>query len=318
MSRFLCRTAMLSAVSIAAACFAVIPAAYAQTLVGADASASSGSSAPFNQAAQAAGTPNSEGGNFFERWQARASATQAKQPGWAVPVFAPYPMLIQVFRADFDRQISPTGATTWNYGSSKGLNLIPFANTEFDVYYPPYLQHSSPTTVNGFGDMSFLAKYRILTSNEHHRNAMLSVLLISTIPTGDHKNGSLDATVTPTIAAGKGIGRFDLQSTIGITLPTGDTTKLGRPIPWNTVAQFHLGKYFWPEIENNATFYDGGPNHGKKQDFLTPGFMFSRLKLRPSVPHSRLGLAAGAGMQIATSSFHSYNHQLVITTRFLF
>jgi hypothetical protein len=321
MSRFFCRTALL-----AAATFAIFPSSGgAQTIVQSpDAAAISDgglvtteSDATTTSSIQAA-TTNSDGGNFFERWQARATATQARQPGWAVPVFAPYPMLIQVFRADFDRQITPTGATTWNLGSGKGLNLIPFANTEFDIYYPPYLTHSAPTTIDGFGDMSFLGKYRFLTSDAAHHNAMLSALVIATIPTGSHKNGSLAAVVTPTLAGGKGFGNFDVQSTIGIALPVNDTNKLGRPIPWNVTAQYRLSKIFWPEIESNATFYDGGPNHGKMQEFITPGAVVSKIRIHPSDPHSRLGLALGAGMQIATSSFHSYNHQLVLTTRFLF
>jgi hypothetical protein len=268
-------------------------------------------------ATPAAATTPVSSENFFDRWQDRATAIQSKQPGWAVPVFAPYPMLIQVFRADFDRQITAARTTTWNYGSSKGLNLIPFNNAEFDIYYPPYIQHNS-TAIDGFGDMSFLGKYRIFTSDAAHHNYMLSALVIATIPTGSYKNGSTDATVNPTLAAGKGFGKFDLQSTLGATLPTGDTTKLGRPVLWNTTAQYHLGKYFWPELESNATFYHGGANDGKMQEFLTPGVMFSKLKLRPHDAKSRMGIAAGTGMQIATSGFHTYNHQLVITTRFLF
>ena len=40
--------------------------------------------------------------------------------------------------------------------------------------------------------------------------------------------------------------------------------------------------------------------------------------LRPSDPKSRPGLAFGAGMQIATSQFHAYNHELVLTARWIF
>jgi hypothetical protein len=260
-------------------------------------------------------SPQSE--NFIGRWLDRVTATQAQQPNWAVPVFSPYPMLIQVFRADFDRQITSAG-TTWNYGSSKGLNLIPFKNTEIDIYYPPYLQHNSAKSIDGFGDMSFVGKYRILAGNNEHGNYMLSALVITTIPTGSHSNGSTDATVNPTLAGGKGFGKFDVQTTLGATLPTGDTTKLGRPVLWNATAQYHLSKYLWPELESNETLYHGGANDGKKQEFLTPGLIFSKYKLRPHDPKSRLGVAGGAGMQIATSSFHTYNHQLVLTTRFLF
>lgn len=256
--------------------------------------------------------------NFFERWQARASQTQAKQPSWSVPLVAPYPMLIQVFRSDFTRQITPTGTSTWNYGASRGLNLIPGFNSEFDFYYPPYIQHNSPTAKDGFGDVGFLYKYRILSANEKQGNYLLSAQLTATIPTGSYSNGSTDASVSPSLLAGKGFGKFDVISSLGGTLPTGDTVKLGRTIAWNTTAQYHLGKYVWPELEANATYFFAGKNDGKMQNFLTPGITTSKFKFRPRDARSRMGLAVGAGMQIATSQFHTYNHGLVFTGRFIF
>jgi hypothetical protein len=256
--------------------------------------------------------------NFFERWQARASQTQAKQPSWSVPLVAPYPMLIQVFRSDFTRQITPTGTSTWNYGASRGLNLIPGFNSEFDFYYPPYIQHNSPTAKDGFGDVGFLYKYRILSANEKQGNYLLSAQLTATIPTGSYSNGSTDASVSPSLLAGKGFGKFDVISSLGGTLPTGDTVKLGRTIAWNTTAQYLLGKYVWPELEANATYFFAGKNDGKMQNFLTPGITTSKFKFRPRDARSRMGLAVGAGMQIATSQFHTYNHGLVFTGRFIF
>jgi hypothetical protein len=257
-------------------------------------------------------------GNFFEKWQTRASQTQSKQPAWSVPLIAPYPMLIQVFRADFVRQITPSLTSTWNYGGSRGLNLVPGFNSEFDFYYPPYIEHNSPKAKDGFGDVGFLYKYRILSSNEKKGNYLLSVQLTATIPTGSYSNGSTDASVSPSLLAGKGFGRFDVISTLGGSLPTGDTNKLGRSIAWNTVAQYRLGKYVWPEIESNATWFYGGKNDGKMQNFLTPGITFSKFKFHPKDAKSRPGIAFGTGMQIATSGFHSYNHGLVFTSRFVF
>jgi hypothetical protein len=35
-------------------------------------------------------------------------------------------------------------------------------------------------------------------------------------------------------------------------------------------------------------------------------------------PRNRLGLVLGTGMQIVTSSYHSYNHGLVLTGRIVF
>jgi hypothetical protein len=255
--------------------------------------------------------------NFFQSWSRRASATQARQPAWTPPLVTTFVPLIQVYRGDFTRQIGSTHTTTWNYDGSKGLNLIPWANTEFDFDLPPLLTHSNPATVDGAGDLSFQGKYRILTGNARHGNYAVSAFVTATVPTGSYKNGSTDATVAPAMGLGKGFGAFDVQSTLSATLPTGDTTKLGRPVTWNTAAQFHLAKYFWPETEVNATYFHGGPNDGRTQAFLTPGLLAAR-KLRPSSKKSRLGLCVGAGEQIAVSSFHSYNHELIFTGRLVF
>jgi hypothetical protein len=256
--------------------------------------------------------------NFFAKWESRTTATQAKQPSWPPPLVSPYPMLIQVFRADFTRQITPTQTSTWNYGAGRGLNLIPGFNSEVDVYYAPYLQHNTPKVKDGFGDVGFLYKYRILSKNEKDGNYMLSAQLSATIPTGSYSNGSPDSSISPTLLAGKGFGKLDVISCLGGTLPTEETNKVGRSIAWNTTAQYHLSKYVWPELESNATWFFAGKNNGKMQNFLTPGILFSKFKLRPSDETSRAGVAFGAAMQIATSQFHTYNHELAFTSRLVF
>ena len=256
--------------------------------------------------------------NFFAKWESRTTATQAKQPSWPPPLVSPYPMLIQVFRADFTRQITPTHTTTWNYGASRGLNLVPGFNSEVDVYYAPYLQHNTPKAKDGFGDVGFLYKYRILSRNEKDGDYMLSAQLTATIPTGSYSNGSPDSSISPTLLSGKGFGKFDVISCLGGTLPTEETNKVGRSIAWNTTAQYHLSKYVWPELESNATWFFAGKNHGKMQNFLTPGILFSKFKFHPSDETSRTGVAFGAAMQIATSQFHTYNHELAFTSRIVF
>jgi hypothetical protein len=256
--------------------------------------------------------------NFFARWEQRASHTQSKQPAWSVPLVSPYPMLIQVLRADFTRQITPALTDTWNYGAGRGLNLIPGFNSEFDVYYPPYIQHNVKTAKDGFGDVGFLYKYRILSRNEKNGNAMVSAQVTATIPTGSYSNGSTDASVSPTLLTGKGNGNFVVISCAGANLPTGDTAKLGRTVAWNTTAEYRIHKYFWPEIENNATFFFGGKNDGKMQNFLTAGMTVSKFKFHPEDAKSRSAIAFGAGEQIATSHLHTYNHNLVLTARLLF
>jgi hypothetical protein len=264
-------------------------------------------------------TPKPGYGHMYAWWSARTNATQSKQPAWAVPLVTTYTGLFQVIRTDIVRQIAPARTDTWNYNNSKGVNFIPGANIEIAVDLPPYIQHNS-SAVDGWGDFSFLAKYRIASGNAQHGNFDLSVWALTTVPTGQAKNGSTNASVQPNLGGGKGFGNFDIVSTLGATLPTGNpaTTSTGRPIIWNTVAQYKVAKLFWPEVESNSTFYKGGSNDGKTQEFITPGIVIGRCALHPGEKQSRPGLAFGGGMQIATSHFHTYNHELVLTARWIF
>ena len=81
---------------------------------------------------------------FSSSWEERVRATTARQPAWPVPVVAPSSVIVQLARADFVRQYTTTHTTTWNYDNGKGVNLIPFAATEFDINLPPYIEHNSP------------------------------------------------------------------------------------------------------------------------------------------------------------------------------
>jgi hypothetical protein len=255
--------------------------------------------------------------NLIAGLQHRASLAQSKQPAWAVPLNQPYPMLIQVARFDAARQVTPTHTDTINFGSSKGLQIVPGFNSEFDAYPPAYFEHNT-TAKDGFGDPAFGYKYRIASANERQGDYVVSAQLTASIPTGSYSNGSTDAVLTPTLETGKGWGRFDVISCLGGTLPTGDVLKLGRTIAWNTTAQYKVHKYFFPELESNATYFYGGKNDGKSQNFLEPGLTAGKFKIHPSDETGRAGFAFGAGMQIATSGFHTYNHALVFTSRFLF
>lgn len=252
---------------------------------------------------------------FFSSWEDRTRATLAQQPSWPTALFTSNAGLVQLVRFDAVRQIT-TGTSSWNYGNSKGLDLVPWYKTEFDVTVPPYLEHNSSMVQDGFGDVSMLLKYRILSDSERHSYSV-SASVGGTIPTGSYTNGARAGTISPTAYGGKGFRKFDVQSTVSETLPTGQTAKSGRPVTWNAVAQYKIGKFFWPEVENNATYFRGGPHDGKTQDFVTPGLMLSKFKLAHAASN-RLSLTFGAGEQIATSHYHAYNHGLAFSTRFAF
>ena len=247
------------------------------------------------------------------RWLANVTRTQNRQPHWVTPLVLVTPRLEQELRGDFVRELLPDQQQSWNYDNGKGLELIPQSHIELLFNAPPYLQHSQNGAVNGPGDVSFLMKYRLLAANEQTGNYILTAFFGGSVPTGTYKNGGLSSNLTPTLAGGKGWGRFDVESTLGGILPVDSVRQVGRTLVWNTIAQQHVSRYLWPELEANSLFFKGGPNDGKKQTFVTPGLLLGRFPL-----HNRMGLTLGAGMQIAASHYHQYNHALILTARIPF
>jgi len=74
--------------------------------------------------------------SFSARYQARVSATQAQQPHWVTPLVTVTPRLEQEIRTDFVHQYNAKGFAVWNYGNSKGLELIPERHTEIIINVP--------------------------------------------------------------------------------------------------------------------------------------------------------------------------------------
>jgi len=257
--------------------------------------------------------------SFWTRYQARAEATQVNQPRWATPLVTINAHIDQGFRADFVRQTATNG-TTWNYGNSKGLQLIPFARTELRISPPPFFNHSNSATHDGFGDIAFRLKYRVYGSNENHHNAIFSFALAASIPTGKNGNGSCCAIVTPTLLLGKGFRKLAITTNAGGTLPVSNTAGLGRSIVWNNAVQYHLTKYVWLEDEINSTFYKGSKNDGKQQTFDTPGLIVSRIPLfhAQAGETSPLLISFGIGEQIALTHFKTYDHSPILSTRLRF
>jgi len=250
--------------------------------------------------------------DFISNWFQRSSHAESEQPHWAAPMFTVTPRLVQQFRYDMGWQ-SNKGFTNANYGSGRGLELVPVDRIELYVSTPPYITHTKPGLNDGIGDMTFLFKYRVAAGNPENGNYVVTAMLAATVPTGTYANGSTDASLTPTLALGKGWGNFDLQGTAGVTVPTGNGDVLGTPVALNATAQYHTLKYFWPELEVNSTTWANGKNDGKKQVFLSPGLVVGKFHLS-----KRVGVAVGGGVQIAVTEFHTYEHNWVASVRFPF
>lgn len=228
------------------------------------------------------------------------------------PVATVTPRLEQEFRFDTFHQQTANGDVT-RLDNGKGLELIPARNIELLLNLPPYVLHEDPAIPDGWGDVSFVMKYRCLSRNEKHGAVIITGFLGGSIPTGTYTNGSESAIVTPTLAAGKGWGKFDVQSTLGGTFPVDSVHQLGHTILSNTAFQYHVINQAWPEVEINSEYWLGGTDGGKKETFLTPGVVFGRFPI-----HHRIALVVGAGFQIAVTHFHKSNHGFIISVRMPF
>jgi hypothetical protein len=268
---------------------------------------------PQGSATVPSGSQNA-GAGFISDWFSMVGKTQAEQPHWVTPLATVTPRLEQEFRYDISRQVQPNGTTVLeNFDGGKGLEVIPEPHIELLLNLPPYLVRSTNGVPDGYGDVSFLMKYRFASANEEHGNYIITAFFGGSIPTGSYTNGTKEGTITPSLALGKGWGNFDAITTIGAVLPVSETAVIGRQIVWNTTLQYRVFRKIWPETEINSTFYSNGPNDGKKQTFVTPGLMLGKFPI-----WHRLGLTVGTGVQIAATQFHSYNHRYIFTLRLPF
>ena len=246
------------------------------------------------------------------------AATQTQQPHWATPLVTSSPRIEEDIRVDFVRQSLSGGQQSWNYGNTKGLQIVPFRRIELRFSPPPFLTHTNPKVEDGFGDVAFRAKVRLYASSEDHHNAIVTALLGASVPTGKSGNGSCCAILSPTLEAGKGFGKVDFITSLGGSLPVSNAAKLGRQFVWNNAAQFHVTRFLWVETETNSMFYFGGSNDGKQQTYMTPGVIVSRIPLNGSGGVVRLTLTLGVGEQIALTHFNTYNHSPIFSVRLRF
>lgn len=262
--------------------------------------------------------------DYVADWMPRVAQIQAEQPHWITPLVTVTPRLEQEYRYDQLWQAQRHGAALDNFGASKGLELIPWYNIEVILGVPGWIAHNgaiphrkpkkgkkpAAPPIDGWADETFLVKYRILAANEDSGNYILTAFMGFSAPTGADGNSARHAIFTPTIAFGKGWGAFDFQSTVGVAIPNGGMDRLSMPLSCNTAFQYHVLKYFWPELEVNYTWFTRGENTGKNQLFLTPGIVVGRIPI-----HDRLGLTFGAGYQIAVTHHPAYNHAVVFSGR---
>src|SRR4029077_14674434 len=116
-------------------------------------------------------------GQYFAGWFPRDTRIQCEQTHWVTPLVSVTPRLEEEYRYDQLWQAQPHGKALDNFGATKGLELIPFQNTEIILGVPGWIAHNGalpkkpkrgkkpgpkPAT-DGWADETFLIKYRILS-----------------------------------------------------------------------------------------------------------------------------------------------------------
>ncbi len=285
-------------------------------------------SQPLPQPSAIAPTPSSDDGSiasYFAHWLDRARAARASQPEWSSPVVTTTALLEQRFRFDTSFQHAGNGADTTVLDGGKGLDLIVSGTQEIQIAAVPYYIRSNNSKgkgeLTGFADWPFFQfKQRLASSPESEGNYVVSAWLQVQAPIGITALTNHAWTLLPTLGYGKGWGPFDIQGTVGATIPTAYEGKLGTQIINNIAFQYHLFRIFWPQLEVNWTYYPNGQRGGKNQVFLTPGLVVGRMTLA-----ERLRLTVGVGYQSAVTPNYraspltpAYNHAWVLTSRLSF
>jgi hypothetical protein len=262
--------------------------------------------------------------DYFRHWFDRVEEAQASQPHWMTPMTTITARLEQEYRYDQDQEFLQNGAQVNNYFQGKGLELIPTTTNEILLLVPPFRQRlpegSTVKPATGFADGNvFLVKQRLLSANEEHGNYILSGFLGVQPPIGITPFTNRPAwVVTPTLAGGIGWGNFDIQGTVGYTLPTANVHQVGNTLLTSVTLQYHLLDYFWPEFSFNDAQWTSGPRSGRNQLLVGPGIMFGRFQI-----YKRVKANFGIAYQVAVVPNHAIttpltprdNHAWILTLR---
>jgi hypothetical protein len=279
--------------------------------------------------------PNSDQGqspadpitDYFLHWFDRVDAAQASQPHWMTPITTVTPRLEEEYRYDQYQQFLQNGSEINNYFAGKGLELIPTTTTEVLINVPAFEQRlpegSKVKPATGFADGNFVTvKQRLLSANEENGNYILSAFLGFQAPTGITAFTNRPAwIVTPTLAGGIGWGDFDIQGTIGYTLPTDEKNHIGNSFLTSVTLHYHFAEYFWPEFAFNDTQWTSGTRVNRNQLLVGPGIMFGRFHLS-----ERVKLNFGIAYQVAVVPDHHItepltpllNHGWILSARLTF
>ena len=176
--------------------------------------------------------------DYFRSWFARVDEARASQPHWAAPLVTTSGMLFEQVAVDEVIETVATGARVVNIGDGKGLGLIPATQTQVTIAIPSYQWRDYIKPANGLTDLPFLLlKQRLFSANAQDGNYVVSAVVSTTAPIGIRAFTTSVYYVNGSLAAGKGVGNFDVQVASGLALPTTHQDTLGTAWTTNLVAQ---------------------------------------------------------------------------------
>lgn len=252
----------------------------------------------------------------YDRFRGANASMADVQPTWVGPVAQTDPRLGQVARisvANLRNPVWAPGGHVINYGNNQGISLIIDRRIQLKYAPPSFFRNHTAALKDGFGNSGGEIKYRIVSGNAEHGNYIVTADLTYSFAARGFENGALTPSYSPKLASGIAFGRFDVQAVLSGALPTGKIAQQGRDIEWDTAGQVHATANLWFDLENGATFNIGGTFPGTTQNFLTPAAYYNVRRKDWGPNHT--SILFDVGMQIATTSFHFYNHNLITEVR---
>lgn len=245
------------------------------------------------------------------------------QPSWVSPIVTTTARLEQNLRYEQVEQVTGLGQQTNNFDNGKGARFIVAPRLEIQANPPPINQRYGAAKPLGGGDWQFTSvRYRLVSANAANGDYVLTIYSNFQAPSGLSTFSNRAWIFSPSVAAGKGFGRFDVQANVTLQVPGSRRAIIGDALVGNLAFQYHVADFFWPELEFNTTHFIGGQRSGLTQVFVTPGILFGRFSLTPSS-----NLTFGMGYQKAIIPEKSilkpvltpsYDHALIIASRLSF
>jgi hypothetical protein len=255
---------------------------------------------------------NAATSSFYQRFRAHNAGMAAYQPSWMAPLCQADTRIGQGIKFSV-ANLQTNGTRQIVYGNGHGFSTILANRFQLDFNPPSYFRNHSATAPDGFSNASAQVKVRIASGNAQHGNYAFTAVLFHAFAPRGYQNGYLSSVYFPKLGYGRAFGRFNIQSMFDGQLPTARIYAQGRAVDWNTAAQLHPTAHIWLNLENNATFFYAGPNDGKRENFLTPVAFYQIRRSSWSPTHALVTF--DAGMQIATTRYHQFNHNLITEMR---